>query len=291
MKASRLLLVLLLWPVFLAAQSPVPDVPSARLVGLLPGEASGTSSLFFLDGRLWTCNDHGTLRLRAVDTLKASIDSVIDLGVSVYDLEEVTLDDRYIYFGDFGDNNGVRNDLRILRLSLANLRARRFRFDTIRFSYPDRSTAMARNFDCEAFIAAGDSLYLFTKQWLSQGSVCYSLPAVPGTHVARRRFALPTEGLVTAACYLPAQRSLVLLGYSLVVKPFVYVLEGFDAPDFHLGCQRRIALANIPGNQTEGLASLDGHRFFLTRESLDLRLLSFKAALLRLDLDGVPCLH
>lgn len=262
--------------------------PLADQVGLLPDCVSGSSTLFFLGDTLWTCNDHGSLVLYALDTLSAAVTATIDLGVKVYDLEEVTRDDRYIYFGDIGDNAGTRPHLRVLRLALSDFNSRHFRFDTILFRYPDRSSSNALNFDCEVFLATGDSLYFFTKQWLSQGSVCYSVPNIPGDHVATRRFTLHTDGLVTGACYLPRLRTLALVGYSLLVQPFVYIIDGFDSCRFDLGRHRRTDLANPLGSQTEGIASLDGIHFFLTRETISLSIFSRRAALLRLDLSGLP---
>lgn len=262
--------------------------PQAAQIALLPDEVSGTSSLFWLDGRLWTCNDHGALKLFSLDTLSGAVDSVVDLGVTVYDLEEVTLDSGYLYFGDFGDNKGVRSDLRILRLARRNLAVGRFLFDTIAFHYPERTETWARNFDCEAFVAGADSLYLFTKQWISHNSVCYVLPKEPGSYAASRHFTLYVGGLVTGACYLPDQRCLALVGYSMLVKPFVYLVDGFDDERFDQGLHRRTALANPVATQTEGIASLDGIHFFLTHETLDLRIFSRKAALLRLNLSDFP---
>lgn len=287
------LAVLLSAPMPLVAQnngygSGVYHEPLASHVGFLPKEAEGTSTLFWMDGRLWTCNDHGSLKLYAIDTLTAAVDSVIDLGVKVYDLEEVTLDSLYLYFGDFGDNNGSRSDLRILRLARRNLAEGRNLFDTILFHYPDRTPNLSRNFDCEAFVAGTDSLYLFTKQWLSHKSVCYSLPKTPGSYAASRRFTLPVDGLVTAACYLPCRRTLVLLGYSLLVKPFVYIVDELDGEDFSSGRHRRSGLANSVATQTEGVATVDGDRLFLTHETLDLRLFVRRASLLSLDLTDFP---
>ena len=273
------LIALLLWPLAppLAAQTP----PSQR-VASLDKKVEGTSSLFFLDGRLWTCNDHGRLCLYALDTLRGRIDSVVDLGVKVFDLEEVTQDDGYLYFGDFGDNRGVRNDLRILRLAKQDLRLRRYRFDTIRFTYPDRKDgSLARDFDCEAFVAVGDSLYLFTKQWVSQGTTCYALPKAPGRHKARRRYSLNTRGLVTAASYHSANRQLLLLGYTLALNPFVMIVDGLD------GSQgRRLALDLPLGTQSEVLATTDCRHFFLSSETFRLRFFKRQAALFRLDLSG-----
>ena len=279
-KALLLLLGALLATPLLMAQN-----PQVRRVGTLAKEVEGTSTLFVLDGRLWTCNDHGRLRLYALDTLTGKVTTTVDLKVTVYDLEEVTQDDRYLYFGDFGDNNGVRNDLRILRLAKGDFRKGRYRFDTIAFSYPDRASGTrARDFDCEAFAAVGDSLYLFTKQWVSQGSTCYALPKTPGRYKARRCQSFDTRGLVTAATYLPGSRQLVLLGYTLMVRPFVVVVDGFgDSRRLH---ERRMLL-NLPlGTQSEGIATADGRHFFLSSEFLSLGFFSCQGALFRLNLSG-----
>lgn len=262
----------------------------AQRRALLPKDCSGSSSLFFLDGRLWTCNDHGPLRLYAIDTLSGRVDSVVDLGVRVYDLEEVAQDDRYLFFGDVGDNKGTRDDLRILRLAKGDLRRHRYRFDTIAFAYPARNAANRRDFDCEAFVAAGDSLYLFTKQWLSQGTVCYALPNRPGHHIARRRFSIASRGLVTAACLPPQPRDpaacdLILLGYTLAVRPFVIFVNGFSSAAAKTITARRLPLANAMGTQTEGIATLDGRRFFLTNEAFSIAFVSRRASLFTLDLD------
>ncbi|MBO4586265.1 MAG: hypothetical protein J5677_00400 [Bacteroidales bacterium] len=267
-----------------AAQENFHCKPRAERVAHLSEEVEGTSSLFWMDGRLWTANDHGALKLYSLDTLTAEIDSIIDLGVMVYDLEEVTLDSNYLFFGDIGDNYGSRSNLRILRLARSDLAEGRYLFDTILFHYPERTVNLARDFDCEAFVAGNDSLYLFTKQWSSHNSDCYALPKAPGNYAAEHRFTLPADGLVTGACYLPEHRTLVLLGYSKWVKPFIYVIDGFEGEDFSSGRHRRTSLANPLGTQTEGVATLDGCHLFLTHETLSLRLFYRRASLLRLEL-------
>ncbi len=291
MKKYLLVLLPLLFSAMpLAAQQISSGNPRTQRVGFLAKEAEGTSTLFFLDGTLYTCNDHGQLRLYALDTLSGKVLSSVDLGVKVYDLEEVTQDERYLYFGDFGDNRGVRKDLRILRLAKSDFRRGRYRFDTISFSYPDRASGtLARNFDCEAFAAVGDSLYLFTKQWISQGSSCYVLPKRPGNYKARRAFSLDTQGLVTAATYHPDGHQLVLLGYTLVLQPFVYVMNDFDGKGRNGG--RRLLLDTTLGTQAEGIASLDGRHFFLSNETFEMAFISCKAALMKVNLAGFTSSH
>lgn len=258
--------------------------PTAVAVGDLPTEMKGTSTLFFLDGKLWSCNDHGTFVLYALDTLSADITDSIVLPGTIYDLEEVTQDDEYLYFGDVGDNNGVRNYLHILRLEKATLTSGTIAFDTLWFSYPDRTDSSARNFDCEAFVATDTALILFTKQWLSQGSSCYSIPKTPGRWEARRLFDIATEGMVTGVCYQPERSRLVLCGYNMLCMPFVYLFDGFSDDDFVGGRQQRVELTNGIGWQTEGIATTDGLHYYLTCEHLNAYGITHPAQLLTLDL-------
>lgn len=272
--------LLVLFPAFAQGQ----ERPTAEVVGDLPTRLEGTSTLFFLDGKLWSCNDHGALMLYALDTLSADItDSLVFTG-SVYDLEEVTQDNEYLYFGDVGDNNGERNDLHILRLEKAALALGTIVFDTFWFSYPDRTDSNARNFDCEVFVATDTALILFTKQWISQGSCCYSIPKTPGRWEARRLFDITTEGMVTGACYQPERGRLVLCGYNMLCMPFVYLFDGFTDCDFLGGRQARVELTNGIGWQTEGIATTDGLHYYLTCEHLDAYGITHPAQLLTLDL-------
>ena len=282
MKHSHFLSCLLL--VFFPSFSQGQDNLTATVVGDLPTRIEGTSSLFFFDGKLWSCNDHGPLVLYALDTLNAEIiDSVVLQGL-VYDMEEVTQDDEYFYLGDFGDNNGVRSDLHVLRLSKENLVSGNVVFDTIWFSYPDRSSDNARDFDCEAFVTTDTALLLFTKQWASLGSGCYTIPKEPGRWEARKLFDLDTRGLVTGACYTRDGGRLVLCGYDMLCSPFIFVVKGFSCSDSVPGQEVRVGLTNGMGCQTEGIASIDGLHYFLTCERLEAYGLTHPAQLLTLDL-------
>lgn len=281
MNRSLMILVLLaLFPAFAQGQ----ERPTAVVVGDLPTEMKGTSTLFFLDGKLWSCNDHGSFVLYALDTLSADITDSIVLPGTIYDLEEVTQDDEYLYFGDVGDNNGVRNDLHVLRLEKTALASGTIVFDTLWFSYPDRTDSNARDFDCEAFMATDTALILFTKQWMSQGSSCYSIPKTPGRWEARRLFDIATEGMVTGVCYQLERSRLVLCGYNMLCMPFVYLFDGFTDDDFIGGRQQRLELTNGIGWQTEGIATTDGLHYYLTCEHLNAYGITHPAQLLTLDL-------
>lgn len=257
---------------------------SANPVGNLPAQIEGTSSLFFYDGRLWTANDHNALTLYSLDTATAAISDSIHIAPYIYDMEEISQDDDYFYFGDMGDNNGVRNDLHILRLSKSSLPSGPFQFDTIAFSYPDRTDSTARDFDCEAFIVTDSSIILFTKQWYSLATVGYSIPKTPGSWLADSLLSLPVEGLVTGACYQPERRLLVLCGYNSLCSPFVFLAYDFEGLAFDRASHQRIPLSNGMGTQIEGIATVNGIHYFLSCEKFDHLGVTKPSQLLRLNL-------
>ncbi|MBQ3579702.1 MAG: T9SS type A sorting domain-containing protein [Bacteroidales bacterium] len=260
---------------------------TAVAVGNLPAQIEGTSSLFFYDGRLWTANDHNALTLYTLDTSSAAVTDSILIAPYIYDMEEISQDETYIYFGDMGDNNGVRNDLRILRLSKSSLPSGPFLFDTIAFSYPDRTDSTARDFDCEAFIVTDSSIILFTKQWNSHNSDAYYIPKLPGSWSAQYRFSLSTQGMVTGASFQSERRLLVLCGYNSTCSPFVYIVKDFDAISLDTSMQQRVALSNGIGTQIEGIATIDGLHYFLTCERFDRLGISRQSQLFKLDLSDL----
>ena len=144
---------------------------ATTVVGELDSGLGNTSALFYWENRLWTSNDHGNLTLHCLDTLTAATLQQVGCDTSFNDMEEVAQDSVYFYFGDFGNNHErLRNDLRILRMRKSDLTRGLCRFDTIAFTYSgyDPAGAGARrlpttDYDCEAMVAVGDSLYLFSK--------------------------------------------------------------------------------------------------------------------------------
>ena len=142
--------------------------------------------------------------------------------------------------------------------------------DTINFSYSDQTSFTDTgndntDFDCEAFIVSRDSIYLFTKQWVSGKTSVYSLPKIPGTYTAQLQFTLPVDGLITGATYREADRLIVLCGYSTLLQPFLYLLYDFTGMDFTTGNKRKLSLG-LPFHQIEGITTRDGLTYYLTNE-------------------------
>ena len=269
-------------------------------IGALDSQLGSTSSLFYWENGYWTNNDHNDSCLYLIDTTTAeTVGSRCFDGVYNYDTEEITQDSLYLYFGDFGNNRGNRKNLRILRVSKESLENKVFQIDTIRFSYEDQTDFTARlnatDFDCEAFIVTDDSIYLFTKQWVSAQTTVYSLPKTPGAHVAHRRDTYNTKGLITGVTYIPEYQLVVLCGYDYdknhilsALHPFLILLYDFKDGSFFSGNKWRLDFPSGTKAQIEGIATSNGLDFYLTSEHFHTTRMGltfdFPAQLWRVDL-------
>ena len=273
---------------------------SATEIGQLGETLDGSSTLLFWNGGYWTYNDHNDCCLYRIDSITAAIAETLCIsGISNYDTEEVSQDSLYLYFGDFGNNSGVRQNLHILRISKESLLNQTFEVDTIWFSYEDQtdftSHPQATDFDCESFIVTRDSIYLFTKQWASEQTTFYGLPKTPGTHVAHRHETYNVGGLVTGATYVPEYRLAALCGYDYnggsylsSLHPFVVLLYDFQGDDFFSGNKRRLDFGTLVKDQVEAIATSNAVDYYITNEHFTTTQLGFTfdypSKLQRLDL-------
>jgi hypothetical protein len=153
----------------------------------------------------------------------------------------------------------------------------------ISYSYPDQSDFSPRNqnhnFDAEALIALGDSLYIFSKNWQDLRSKCYTLPKDTGTHIAQLSGEFYVGGLITGAEFDPIDSLIFLTAYTKLLAPFVYLLWDFDHQPFS-GNKRKIDIP-LAFHQFEAVCLSETTRqFFLSNESLG----SVPAKLFRLDI-------
>ena len=239
----------------------------------LPPAVSSSSGLVCMEGGLYTHNDHREGRLYRLDTATAKLTGEMSwLRIRFQDMEDVAADSLYLYLGDFGNNaSGNRTNLHILRILKSTLQEVLPQVDTIAFSYPEQTdtlpvAANSTDWDCEAMIAAGDSLYLFTKQWTGMQTMLYALPKTPGQYEARLVDSYAVGGLVTGADLDEENRVVVLCGYSSLLQPFLLLLYDFEGYHFFSGNKRKIAL-QLPFHQVEAIAGEGGFRYFLTNES------------------------
>jgi hypothetical protein len=238
---------------------------------------SETSGLILWNNLLWTHNDNADTNIYSLDTLYGSIVRSYPLNkITNTDWEEISQDDDYIYIGDFGNNSGNRKDLKIYRAAKNSILNNSALFDSICFSYSDQTDytpdVNETDFDCEAFFVSEDSIFLFTKQWVSKETRIYSLPKEPGNHIAKSRSSLDVNGLITGVVYLEEKKIIVLSGYSKMLDPFFFLLYDFRGTDFFEGNKRKIEVL-LPYHQIEGITTADGIKYYVTNEYFSMDLL------------------
>lgn len=259
---------------------------------LLPEILNETSGVIWWNNKLWTHNDDTDLSIYSLDTSDINNYSKYPLSSCVNnDWEEISQDSSYIFLGDFGNNvNGNRTNLKILRIDKVSLLKNDPKVDTINFSYSTQTdfTPTGSNntdFDCEAFVVSKDSIYLFTKEWVSKKSAIYALPKTPGTYFANFISSYNVDGLITGATYLKEKKTIALCGYSTLLQPFVVLLYDFHKLDFFSGNKRKISL-NLAFTQVEGIATEDGLNYFISNERFTKSIVTTPAKINKINLSN-----
>lgn len=234
------------------------------------------SGLQWAGGSLWTFNDGlNAAAIYRIDTASNAILQTVNLdGASNVDWEDIAFDGTYFYIGDFGNNaTGTRTDLKIYKFPLSAIAADyasnpvvtvpSAQIEIINFSYSNQTdfskdTANYTKFDCEAMIADGGKLHLFTKNWIDVKTVHYVINGTAaGTYTATPVDTLDTGYLVTAADKAPGANQIVLLGYQVTgtASHFMHLLSDYSGGLYFNGNKRRIDLpdATVMG-QAEGIA-------------------------------------
>lgn len=261
---------------------------------LLDMQLNETSGLIHWRELLWTHNDDTDTRLYGLDDEGNIRDSIRIAERGNRDWEDLAQDDQYIYIGDVGNNgSGTRDDLHFLRIPKQDLLSGKIMVDTIWFSYSlQDSTSPAgpnrTDFDCEAFLVRNDSMILFTKEWISQRTTVYALPAIPGRHIAQAVDTVDVGGMVTGATAIPDKGIVVLCGYTRSFgQPFLYLLYDHPPGRYSRGNQRKVYL-DLYFHQVEAIAHAGEWRFFLTNERSGLPPIAISpAALHEIDLEGL----
>lgn len=271
-----------------SCQYPPTSITPLKIVKSLPLTVRETSGLVFWNNGLWTHNDSGgEPALYKLDTLTGKVLQTITLQNAVnIDWEEITQDETRIYIGDFGNNMGTRADLKIYSVSKTDIPSDvdgEVKSSVISFSYGDQLDFIPanrnNNYDCEAMIAFGDSLYLFSKNWADQKSRLYALPKTPGTYSILPADTLAADGLITGADLSPSGEEIILCGYENY-SPFIWVLFDFRETNFFRGNKRRFNFSAMAGTQTEGVTFLNDAEVVISSE----KTMVSQASLFKIDI-------
>jgi hypothetical protein len=219
-----------------------------------------TSGLLCLEGSIWTFNDSGgEAALYCLDAGNGSLvrKSIVKNAANV-DWEAITEDETHIFVADVGNNFGNRDTLtiyRILRTALLSEKPELIHDGIITFCFTGevikRETGYS-NRDCEALIAFGDSLYLFSKDWIHETTSVYALPKEPGHYTLLPLSTYQTRFLVTGADILPGKRQISLVGYRDYM-PVVLSYEFENSPSL-ISCGGKARIYPLKaGRQVEGI--------------------------------------
>ena len=252
-------------------------------IAVLPELLNESSGLAFFNDGLWTHNDEGPDEIYKIDqTTGEIVQTVLIANSNNKDWEDFAEDNEYLYIGDFGNNGGDRTNLRIYRVAKNALGGLIANAEKIEFSYIDQTDFTEKHnnndYDCEAFFYHNDSLHLFTKNWVDNKTRHYTVPTIPGIHVAQLRDSLDVNGLITGAD-IGADGVIVLQGYTEIGLNFMWLLYDYADHHYFSGNKRRIDLGTaLTNSQTEGIAFTQNGEGFISSEnfnSLPPRLLSF----------------
>jgi hypothetical protein len=244
---------------------------------LLPAQLKESSGLCYTDGHLWTFNDGGNAnQIYKIDSSTGAILQTVKIeNFANTDWEDMTADSLYLYIGDFGNNQGNRKDLKIIRVKKLDLKDTAATLsvngDAIQFSYKDQSDfspASGTDFDCESMLSKDHFIYIFSKNGIDFKTRVYKIPDQPGIYPVSPISSFDTKGKITAAAYNPATKEIALLGYvENRDESFVWFLDGYTGDDFFNGSSRRVLVGNLKKWQTEGLAYISNNRLFMNCES------------------------
>lgn len=251
---------------------------SVNAKGSIVANVTESSGLVFTDGVIWTHNDSGNpSNIFKIDTANGNVlQTVAITNFPNIDWEDITADSNFIYVGDFGNNNGTRTDLKVLKISKSQLTSTLSSItataQAINFSYTDQtsfSSNSSNNYDCESVISMGNFLYLFTKDRGDLQTRVYKLSKTPGTYTTSPYTNFNVNGKITGADYNKQTNEVALIGYMASNKnSFLWFLNDFTGDLFFSGNKRRIEIGNSTNDwQTEGVTYAANNELFLSCET------------------------
>jgi hypothetical protein len=253
------------------------NLNSPVLKTVLPIQIMESSGLIYTDGKLWTHNDKGgSSCIFSIDTSTGKVLQTVYIdNYPNTDWEDITADKNYIYIGDFGNNYGMRSDLRVLKIAKTSITDKQIihaNAEAIFFSYADQtnfSKSNRNNFDCESIISKNNFLYLFTKNRGDNNTRVYKLSKSPGAYNISSFTSFNAAGRVCGASYNDQTNELALIGYmNTKNNSFLWILDNFQNDQFFSGNKKRIEIGNSRTNwKTEGIAYEKNNRLFISCES------------------------
>lgn len=259
-----------LLPCFLVAQN-------FELLTSLNNTVSEGSGIIYLNGRIIVNKDSGNApNLFEIDSLTGNVLRTVEVvNATNVGWEDLAYDDTYIYIADIGNNTGERTDLKVLRISQSDY----FEVDNdivtaevISFNYEDQidftPAQYATNFDAQTLISLQDSLYIFTKNWLTFGSYIYPLSKIPGSYTISKKDSIGGNSLVSGGEMNEDTGELILTTYAPFAAKALSITN-FAGDSFSQGSLQYINLPVSEGYsyQMEGITRISPGSYLLIAEN------------------------
>lgn len=228
------------------------------------------SGIEYIKGSLWVLQDSGdTNTIYNIGMDGHTEKEVTVANATNIDWEEMTADKQgNLYIGDFGNNNNVRKDLTIYKLTAG-------KFDVasakITFYYPEQKEFPPKKtewlFDAESFFEHNGNFYIFTKNRSKgfDGTVSvYKVPNKEGNHAAQLMGTLQTcknhrKCALTSADISPDGTKAVLLSGAKI-----WVITNFGADNFVGGDIKEVDLGHY--SQKEAICFKDANTLLIADE-------------------------
>lgn len=282
MKKAYLLLHIFIFFIFSSCASNDDDSnvlnPQLEVVAELDKSVKETSGLALIDDFFITHNDrgHGPV-LYTLDKNSGSIVNTITVNTSFsVDWEDLAQSETHLFIGEFGNNDGSRVDLKILKIDKQNLDAANSSStvidEIIFFNYPEQSNFSPNdnhNFDCEAFFYFEECLYLFTKNRANKKTYLYKLPSAQGNYAATLIDSFEVGAKVTGADISPDKSTICLTAFKKKKDVYLWFFNDFQGDDFFNGNAQKINLgAFTQVGQVEAIKFTSNSEVYLTNEKI-----------------------
>jgi len=241
----------------------------------LSSKVNEQSGIVWYNNLFWINNDSGCKPVLYAYGKNGVIEKELEITNSKnIDWEDLADDQDYIYIGDFGNNYGDRKNLRVLRLAKSEIEKKtKVEIEEIGIDWIEQEDFSSRkqnhDFDCEAFLSYGDSLYYFTKNWANLKTRMYVSSKKAGHENLKTKAEFNVDMLVTGADISSDGKVLALVGYKNYLS-YLMLFSEFEGTDFFGGKCLRIDMSPLGGVQTEGVVFGENDSLYISTEETKL---------------------
>lgn len=201
-------------------------------IGILNDSLRESSGLTLIGERLFSFNDSGnTSDIFEINPNNSHIKKDFATGLPNVDWEAISNDGKNFYIGDFGNNLGIRKDLKVYQIPFRNDSIKIDSIRTLAFYYPEQKDFSPKNlnnnYDAESMVFLDDSIHIFTKEWATNTVSHYLINKnITENQPAHLLESFDTGFVVTDASY--HQNKLYVVGYTKKASVYMMIFEKDD---------------------------------------------------------------